>query len=630
MKTKVLQGLNRYLITVPIIMVMSVLLNACTFDLNNILGVRKDTVKPAAPPSAVRITYNGNGHDNGTAPADEHEYNTGEMAMIMDNPGGLALTGHTFAGWNTKPDGSGTVYRASRRTPQGFTLGDKDLTLYAVWSKDFYIKAGEIYTGQITGSAVHIDAGGVWEVKGNSTLMYLDAGDLAFDGSKLVTVSVKSNGYSIYYDEDQAQNGLLGRRTYELPGGGKLMPKLPHDVETSMNAVHYIDGTAKGYVNEKISIENNFLNRSAVLVKNGGVATIEHSAITSSSSNVPMDVSYDPAARWGPGSALYSCMAGVLVADDVKITVKDGASAGACALYLGFLKLTNSAITCNDWAGRSNGVQASYGGRIDMENVVFETSTETGSLFIAGPGGGSIRTKNVTGVAHGKGSACINSYEYGEIVVQGSSLKSEDESVVLIGAKGEVTVKDSTLTSNTIAVRILADIERFRASGTGAFTNTKIISGGDAFYFNGQSADITVQDGTVIEFPKDCKLIRADSKRIGDQGSKKRPEPINASFTAAKVELQGDVKVAEDGTIFKFALQEGTTYKGAIFGASVSIDDSSEWTVTETCIIAGIDSLSASHITCPKGMRVYYDASINDVGTVKLNGGGELAPIQES
>lgn len=628
MKIKALKGLNRYALTALITVVMVLLLNSCALE--DVFDIRKADVKIAVAvlPAKVKVTYNGNGNDSGTAPADDHEYKSGEMAVIMYNPGGLTLTGHAFAGWNTKPDGSGTWYEASSRTPQGFAVGDKDLTLYAVWSKDVYIKAGEIYTGQIKGNAVHIDAGGVWDVKGNSTLMYLDAVDLAFDGNKIVSASIKGNGYNIYYDEDQTQNSLFGLSIYELPGGGKLMPRLPHDIETSMNAVHYIDGTAKGYVNEKISIDKNFLNRSAVLVKNGGVATIEHSVIETSSSNVPMETSCD-AARWGLGSALYSCMAGVLITDDVKINVKGGASAGACASYLGFLKLTNSAIVCDDSGGRSTGVQASYGGRIDLENLSIETWTENGSLIATGPGGGSIRAKKVAGVAKGKGSACIYAGGYGEIVVQGSNLKTGDESAVVICEQGAATVKDSTLISATTTIITHPSNAYCCAPGTGTFINTKIVSGGDAFYLTGMSADVIVQDGSTIDFPEGRKLLRVDSKGSG-QGSATKQGPVKCTFTAMNVTLNGDVKVAEDGAVLQFSLKEGTAYKGAVFGASVSIDDTSEWTVTETCIIAGVDSFSASRIVCPKGLRVYYDANLNNLGIVALRGGGELAPVQES
>jgi hypothetical protein len=630
MKTKALQGLSRYVLPALTTVVMVFLLNSCAFDLYDVLGIRKVVVKPSPPPTAVRITYNGNGNDSGTAPSDDHEYKPGEIASIMSNTGGLALTGHSFAGWNTKPDGSGIGLEAPIRSPGGFSAGDRDVTLYAVWSKDVYIRAGETYTGAIKGSAVHMAPGGLWDMKGNSSVMFLDVEGLAIEGKDIVTDYIRSNGYNIYFNEDLEQNGIFGLKTYGLPGGGKLMPMLPHEVEASINAVHYVDGTSRNCQDEEISIGGSCLNRSGVFVRNGGFATIKHSTIVVSSMDDLLDWSPDAVARWGLGSALYAYFTGVLSADDIKITVRGEASAGAYASYQGYLKLTNSSILCNDAGGKGQGVQVSYGGRMDLEKVTIETQTENGFVLMTGPGGGAIRAKNVTGLARGKGSACIGTGEYGEIYLEGSNMRSENGSAVVISEGGDATLKDCTLISAETAIMIHPSGKGASTTGTGTFINTKISSGGDAFSYNGMSAEVTVQDGTTVEFPKDCKLIKADSKNGSEKSSTEKSEPVKGSFTAMNVTLQGDVKVAEDGTIFKLLLREGTNYKGAVFGASVSIDDTSEWTVTETCIIAGIDFFSASHINCSKGLRVYYDASINDVGTVKLNGGGELAPIQES
>jgi hypothetical protein len=630
MRTKAWQGLGLYVLTALTIVVMVLLLNSCAFDLNDILGIRKTVVKPSPPPTAVRITYNGNGNDSGTAPQNDHEYKPGEIVMIMANTGGLGLIGRTFAGWNTKQDGSGIGYEAPIRSPGGFAAGDRDVTLYAVWSKDVYIRAGETYTGAIRGSAVHIAQGGLWDMKGNSTVLYLDVEGISIEGKNIVTDSIRGNGYNIYFNEDLEQNNIFGLKTYGLPGGGKLMPMLPYDVEASINAIHYIDGTSKNCLDEEMAIDESCLNRSGIFVKNGGFAKIKHSTITASSLDTALEWSPDAAERWGLGSALYSCFTGVLAADGVKITIKGEASAGAYASYLGYLKLINSSILCNDAGGKGRGVQVSYGGRMDLENVTIETQTENGFVLTTGPGGGTIRAKNITGVVRGKDSACISAGEYGEIYVEGSNLRSENGSAIVISEGGDTTVKGGALSSGATAIKIHPSGKNVSTTGTGTFINTRISSGGDAFYFDGMSAEITVQDGTAIEFPKGCKLIKADSKKGAEQGLTKKSEPVKGSFTAMNVTLQGDVNVSEDGTVFKLLLREGTSYKGAVFGASVSIDDTSEWTVTETCIIAGIDSFSASHITCPKGMRVYYDASINDVGTVKLNGGGELAPIQGS
>lgn len=591
---------------------------------------RDDPVPEPALPVKVRVNYDGNGNTGGAAPVDENIYNPLSPVTVLCGTEELTLPGHTFAGWNTMPDGSGTGYKPSDNMPVSFIIGDKDVTLYAVWSRDIYIREGETYRGAINGHAVHIERGGLWDMDGDSSVISLDLPDISVGGNAVNTGVIKSNGFNIYIDENRGQNSLFGIRTYGLPGGGRLTPGFPADVEASVSAVHYIDRAQKEISNEEIIIQASYANRSAVYVKNGGTAALKHAIIETSSFKSAPDSLQDAGTRWGINSALCACFAGALSADDVRITTRGGDSAGVSALYLGHVKLTNSSILCDSTNRNSRGVQVTYGGRIDLENVSIETLLDNSPILVTGAGGGAITAKNITGIAHAVKSAGIQADGYGRIEVEGSSLRSENESAVAICTGGTAVVRDSSLTSGTVAVRISPYGENPWSNGSGAFVNTRIISGGDAFYYNGMSADITVQDGTTVEFPQGSKLVKAESAKNITNGSSEKPDPVNATFTAKDVILNGDVEVAEDGTRLLLSLKGGTAYKGAVFGASVSIDNTSQWTVTETCIIAGIDAESASRISCPKGLRVYYDGSINYLGTVPLAGGGELAPIQDS
>ncbi|KNB73431.1 hypothetical protein ADS79_05625 [Brevibacillus reuszeri] len=77
---------------------------------------------------AYTVTYNGNGETSGTAPTDNSTYEQGDTVTVLGS-GTLAKTGHTFAGWNTAANGSGTAYKAGST----FTMGTSNVTLYAEW-----------------------------------------------------------------------------------------------------------------------------------------------------------------------------------------------------------------------------------------------------------------------------------------------------------------------------------------------------------------------------------------------------------------------------------------------------------------------------------------------------------------
>ncbi len=78
-----------------------------------------------------KLTYDGNNNTSGSVPTDDTKYNLSVNATVQGNTGSLARTGYTFAGWNTKSDGSGTNYSAG----SSFTLSG-DTTLYARWFKN--------------------------------------------------------------------------------------------------------------------------------------------------------------------------------------------------------------------------------------------------------------------------------------------------------------------------------------------------------------------------------------------------------------------------------------------------------------------------------------------------------------
>ncbi len=76
-----------------------------------------------------KVVYHGNGSTSGTVPADATHYAVGESATVLGNTGSLVKTAATFAGWNTKADGTGTHYVAGDTV----TVANDQVDLYAMW-----------------------------------------------------------------------------------------------------------------------------------------------------------------------------------------------------------------------------------------------------------------------------------------------------------------------------------------------------------------------------------------------------------------------------------------------------------------------------------------------------------------
>ncbi|WP_458120115.1 S-layer homology domain-containing protein [Paenibacillus sp. Z6-24] len=83
-------------------------------------------------PFTYKVTYSGNGSTSGTSPTDANIYRQGDTVTVAANTGNLALSRHSFNGWNTQPDGFGTTYQPG----QTLKIADQNITLYAIWQKD--------------------------------------------------------------------------------------------------------------------------------------------------------------------------------------------------------------------------------------------------------------------------------------------------------------------------------------------------------------------------------------------------------------------------------------------------------------------------------------------------------------
>lgn len=78
------------------------------------------------------VAYDGNTNTGGSPPADQTK--THGITLGLSDQGSLAKTGHSFTGWNTEADGSGTLYASG-----GNYSIDAPVTLYARWTPDTYI-----------------------------------------------------------------------------------------------------------------------------------------------------------------------------------------------------------------------------------------------------------------------------------------------------------------------------------------------------------------------------------------------------------------------------------------------------------------------------------------------------------
>jgi len=81
----------------------------------------------------TQIMYDANGGKGSHAPTDGHQHST--ITTPSDVSQSFSRDGYSFAGWNTKPDGSGVSYKDG----DGVPVEDKAVTLYAQWRAKIFV-----------------------------------------------------------------------------------------------------------------------------------------------------------------------------------------------------------------------------------------------------------------------------------------------------------------------------------------------------------------------------------------------------------------------------------------------------------------------------------------------------------
>jgi uncharacterized repeat protein (TIGR02543 family) len=137
------------------------------------------------------VTYVKNGSTDGEIPVDNNRYESDALVSVMSNYGKLAKAGYTFAGWNTKADGSGTPYAGGTT----FRISE-NTTLYAKWSTQRTYTVSYQGNGNTVGT-VPVDYNAYEQ--GNTAIVSGNTGNLQKDGYSFTGWNVMADGTGMPY-----------------------------------------------------------------------------------------------------------------------------------------------------------------------------------------------------------------------------------------------------------------------------------------------------------------------------------------------------------------------------------------------------------------------------------------------
>ena len=263
--------------------------------------------------------------------------------------------------------------------------------------------------------------------------------------------------------------------------------------------------------------------------------------------------------------------------------------------------------------------------------ITSSVSTQTNVACNGGSTSASVTVNGGTYTTDGTGSPAI--YSTADITVNDATLTSTASQGVVVEGKNSVTLNNVTLSADNNqhnsdksdvyeAVMIYQSMSGDAASGTSCFTMTGgslTSKNGHVFHVTNTSAVITLENVAITNEDSDNILLS-----VCDDGWSGGSN--NATLNASAQKLSGAIKVGDNSTL-TLSLTNGSSFEGYIDGkitnaagivisteagtVSVSLDDSSTWSLTSDSYVTEFDGNAANIIS--NGYTLY-------VNGVALNG----------
>ena len=332
---------------------------------------------------------------------------------------------------------------------------------------------------------------------------------------------------------------------------------------------------------------------AAVLVKDGAAATITGGTVTSD-------------AEGANGVFCYGGNGG-----------QNGASGDGTTVYI-----YDTAITTT--GNGSGGIMTTGGGVTYAYDLTVETSGRSSAAIRTDRGGGTVVVDGGSYTSNGLGSPAI--YSTADITVSNATLLSTLSEGVCIEGLNAITLTNCDLTANNTkcngnatfldTIMIYQSMSGDAASGTSSFTMTGgslTSKNGHVFHVTNTSAVITLEGVEIVNEDGDNILLSvcADGWSGGSNA---------ATLKAIAQKLAGAIKVGSDSAL-TLMLTDGSSFEGSIDGSivnasgttvstqvgtvSVTLDDTSTWTLTGDSYVTEFNGDAANVIA--NGYTLYVN-----------------------
>ncbi len=274
----------------------------------------------------------------------------------------------------------------------------------------------------------------------------------------------------------------------------------------------------------------------------------------------------------------------------------------------------------------SGGIMTTGGGVTYAEKLTVTTSGRSSAAIRTDRGGGTVSVDGGTYTTNGLGSPAI--YSTADVTVKNAVLVSNMSEGVCIEGKNSITLENCDLTARNTrcngnatfldTIMIYQSMSGDADSGTSAFTMTggSLTSlSGHMFHVTNTHAVITLNGVTLLNEGSDVLLSVCDDGWSGASNT--------ADLVADAQALSGAVLVGDNSTL-SLTLRNGSSFEGYISGeiacadgtqisedvgtVSVTLDETSSWTLTADTYITEFSGSAASVVS--NGYTLYVNGSV--------------------
>ena len=232
------------------------------------------------------------------------------------------------------------------------------------------------------------------------------------------------------------------------------------------------------------------------------------------------------------------------------------------------VNISDSTITTSK--DNSGGIMTTGGGIMNAENLTITTAGTSSAAIRSDRGGGTVTVNKGTYKTTGKGSPAI--YSTADITVKNATLIATASEGAIIEGKNSITLENVTLTDTNSSLNgqsttyknifLYQSMSGDAATGKAVFTaenSTITTNKGDSFYVTNTTAEINLENNTIVNNDDTGNFLRIQKDSWGNSGSNGGTVTLNMTNQKAT----GNI-VVDSISMLTMNLASGSSFSGAI------------------------------------------------------------------